>query len=68
MLGASVVWHGVVEVFDLVGHPSASRCYAWAYQRDGKERRVVVLHAGPIDSPRRAVQAALVHQQRSGTL
>lgn len=25
------VWEGVVEVFDLVGHPTAHRVYAWAH-------------------------------------
>ena len=24
-------WEGVVEVFDLIGHPKAKRCYAWTY-------------------------------------
>jgi hypothetical protein len=26
------VWAGEVEVFDLVGHPKAKRCYAWAHK------------------------------------
>lgn len=25
----SLVWEGTVLVFDLVGYPTASRCYAW---------------------------------------
>jgi hypothetical protein len=28
------VWQGEVEVFDLIGHQKAQRCYAWAYQDD----------------------------------
>lgn len=62
-----IVWHGVVEIFDLIGHPSATRCYSWAHDRDGKERRIVVLHAGPVDSPVAAVRAAIVHQDRTGS-
>jgi hypothetical protein len=26
-----VAWDGVVEIFDLNGHPKAKRCYAWSY-------------------------------------
>ena len=26
----AVVWEGVVHVFDLAGHPTASRAYAWS--------------------------------------
>ena len=55
------VWEGDVEVFDLIDHPTASRCYAWSYQvnETGKRRYLAVLHDGPIDSPRKAVQAAI---------
>lgn len=59
------VWDGSVEVFDLAGHPVASRCYAWAYEDDdGKTRHMVVLHQPPVDSPERAVQAAIAAQVR----
>jgi hypothetical protein len=27
------VWEGVVEVFELIGHPKASMIYAWAHER-----------------------------------
>ena len=55
------VWQGEVEVFDLLGHPTARRAYAWAHETDdGKTRYVAVLHEGPVDSPRAAVQAAIV--------
>ena len=26
-----IVWDGIVEVFDLSGHPKANRIYAWAH-------------------------------------
>lgn len=59
------VWKGVVQVFDLIGHPTAKRCYAWSYETDeGKTRYVAVLHQGPVDSPRKAVQAAIVSDYR----
>ena len=25
------VWQGDVEVFDLIGHPKAKRCYGWSH-------------------------------------
>ena len=59
----ATVWDGDVEVFDLIEHPTAQRCYAWSHETDeGKRRYVAVLHAGPIGSPRRAVQAAIVKE------
>lgn len=61
-----VVWNGVVEVYDLTGHPTAKRAYAWAHEADSGGRRIVaVLHAPPIDSPLKAVQAAIVQEHRS---
>jgi len=62
------VWDGVVEVFDLHGHPTASRVYAWAHDTDdpNKPRRhVTVLHGHPIESARQAVRAAIVEEFRS---
>ncbi len=60
------VWDGVVEVFDLVGHPTAKRAYAWAHETDqGKTRYVAVLHEGPVDSPQNAVKAAIVADVRA---
>ena len=56
-----VVWDGVVEVFDLVNHPTVTRCYAWRHEtNDGKMRIVTVLHAPPVDSPQAAVRASIV--------
>ena len=59
------VWDGVVQVFELHGHPAATRCYVWSHATTGKKRRfVVVLHQGPVDSPEKAVRAAIVQEQR----
>ena len=30
-----VAWDGVVETFDLTGHPRAKRCHAWSYEDKG---------------------------------
>ena len=56
------VWQGEVHVFDLDGHPKATRAYAWSSPVDGSDRRrfYAVLHLGPIRSARDAVRAAIV--------
>ncbi len=55
-------WEGTVQVFDLIGHPTSSRAYAWSHAVEGSENRrfVAVLHQGPVDSPEKAVRAAIV--------
>ena len=60
------VWNGTVEVFDLHGHATATRAYAWSHAVDDSEKRryVAVLHEGPIDSPQAAVRAAIVQESR----
>src|SRR5205823_6677380 len=61
------VWEGVVHVFDLAGHPTATRAYAWSSPTEGstKRRFFAVLHQPPVDSPQAAVQAAIVAEQRA---
>ena len=54
-----LVWEGVVESFDLDGHPKAKRCYAF-YIMDGNEPVFqTVLELPPVDSPANAVRAAI---------
>lgn len=62
-----IVWEGIVEVFELHGHPKAPKAYAWAYETDNpkKPRHVTVLHMGPITSPLLAVRAAIVQEFRN---
>ena len=61
-----VVWDGVVEVFELIGHPKAQKVYAWAHETDlGKPRHVTVLHIHPVTSPILAVRAAIVQEFRN---
>ena len=55
------VWQ-VVYIFDLAGHRSADRCYAWssgAQDTDGR-RVFAVLQTPPIASPSDAVRATIL--------
>ena len=58
------VWEGEVEVFTLTGHPKASRCYAWAYNKAKGSEVVAVLELPPVISPKTAVQAAIVAESK----
>src|SRR5436853_7510690 len=60
------VWEGVVHVFDLAGHPTATRAYAWSSPIEGgtKRRFFAVLHTDRINSPVEAVRAAIVAENR----
>jgi len=59
------VWEGVVQIFDLQGHPKATRCYAWSHALDNSKKRryFAVLHQGVVDSPEKAVRAAIIRDQ-----
>jgi len=61
------VWEGVVHVFDLTGHPTATRAYSWSSPIEGsaKRRFFAVLHQPSVDSPQAAVRAAVVTEQRA---
>lgn len=63
-------WEGVVRVFDLAGHPSATRAYAWSSPIEGstKRRFFAVLHTARINSPLEAVRAAIIaeHREKAG--
>ena len=58
------VWEGEVEVFELSGHPKASKGYAWAYDKAKGSEIVAVLELPPVISPKTAVQAAIVGKMR----
>jgi hypothetical protein len=51
------VWEGIVHVFELEGHPIATRAYAWSSPIEGSDKRrfFAVLHMGPVKSPQDAV-------------
>jgi hypothetical protein len=53
-------------VFELLNHPTAKRGYAWSTELgNGKRKTYAVLHSGPVDSARKAVQAAIVQDART---
>ena len=54
------VWSGEVLIFDLLDHPTAKTCYAWSVDNSV----TAVLHEGPLNSPRNAVRAAIVAENR----
>lgn len=59
-------WDGDVHVFALEGHPTAQTAYAWSVPGESSKGRrfYAVLHVGPVDSPEKAVRAALVAANR----
>ena len=62
------LWDGIVEVFDLKGHPTAYRIYAWAHETDDPNkpiRHVTVLHQHPVKSAQDAVKIAIAQEIRS---
>jgi hypothetical protein len=65
-----VVWDGLVYVFDIDGHPEATRAYAWSSPIEGSEKRQIaaVLQLGAIKTPLDAVRAAIVAERRQEKL
>ncbi len=64
----SVAWEGIVHVFVLYGHlDAAESCYAWSSPVEDSETRrfYAVLHTAEIDSPAKAVRAAIVSDHRA---
>lgn len=59
-----VAWDGVVETFNLTGHPKAERCYAWSFMEDGETHYTTVLEIPPVDSPESAVKVAIASKAR----
>jgi len=58
------IWQGDVEVFDIRGHPKATRGYGWGYSttESGGRRYFTVLELPPVTSPQTAVQAAIMSE------
>jgi hypothetical protein len=64
MFQGQTAWDGSVEVFDLIGHPTAHQCYAWAYQNDTSDwQYVAVLKVPPVNDAHEAVQAYMVSRR-----
>jgi hypothetical protein len=58
------IFQGDVEVFDIRGHPKATRGYGWGYvtTEGGGRRYFTVLELPPVDSPQTAVKAAIMSE------
>ena len=60
-------WVGLVDVFTLVGHVAASRCYAWeehADVEDGKAKVHAVLAIPPVRSAADAVRWVILAREQ----
>jgi hypothetical protein len=71
VFNGKTVWEGIVEVFDLRGHPKANTAYAWSHATDdlaNPTRHITVLHIPPAVSPETAVRAAIVQEFRNGAV
>jgi hypothetical protein len=68
--GSDTAWEGTVSVFELKGHPKATKCYAWSSPINGstKRRYYAVLHIPPVDSPEKAVRASIVQDHKEGKI
>lgn len=56
------VWVGAVQIFDIAGHPEATRAYAWSSAIVGSTQRRIfaLLHMGAITSPVDAVRTTII--------
>jgi len=64
------VWDGIVEVFDLVGHPLTNRAYGWLHDTGDPSKpaqHVTVLHIHPALTPAAAVRAFIVQEFRNAS-
>jgi len=66
MFQGKTVWDGTVHIFNLEGHPKATRAYAWSSPIEGstKRRFYAMLHLGGIMTPQDAVRAAIAEEER----
>jgi hypothetical protein len=54
------VWDGEVQVFELTGHATTKRAYAWSHATEGERRRFfAVLQLGPVTDAITAVRASI---------
>jgi len=63
----NVIWDGIVEVFQLHGHPKATHAYAWTHDTDDPKqpkRSMTVLNIPPATSPETAVRVAIMQELR----
>ena len=60
------VWDGIVHVFEVTGHPEATKCYAWSSPVESSSKRCfyAVLELPPVQSALDAVRAAIVAEHK----
>ena len=65
--GKETAWSGTVSIFNIQGHPKATRAYAWSSPIEGsaKRRYYAVLNIPPINSPEKAVRASIVQDYKT---
>jgi hypothetical protein len=56
---------GEVQLFHLVGHATAARCYAWSQIVGGDRRFHAVLHGATVDCAAQAVRATIAARERT---
>ena len=61
-------WQGTVEIFDLIGHPTAKGVYAWQDIEQGQSKIFTVLKIPPVDSPQTAVKMVIAAKAWSNTV
>ena len=64
LLRGEVAWGGVVEMFDIEGHPEAKRCYAWSFVENIQPQCTTVLEIPPVGSARGTVKVAVTTKGR----
>jgi hypothetical protein len=59
------IWDGIVEVFDLHGHPKTNTAYAWLHDTGDPTKpiqHVTVLHIHPALTPLTAVRSFIMQE------
>lgn len=65
VVNGQVMWEGNVEVFALLGHDEALRCYAWGHlHEEGRWEVTTVLAIPPVVSASTAVVAAFAARMK----
>lgn len=57
----STQWRGDIETFELVNHPTAKYCYAWAQDAGEDSALIMVLKIPPVNSPQEAIREYLAN-------
>ena len=64
-LDDDTTWQSFIAVFDLLGHPSAERCYIWPdHEGSHAWRYSAVLHGNGIESAEDAVLWVIAEQKK----